>query len=473
MSMQTETFEQLGIKEFKPSPFQARTNFDDADLKELADSIKSNGIIEPIIGRRVNGHVEIVAGERRWRAAKAAGVAKVPVILRDLSDEQAAEQTLIENDQRKDLDDLDRAESYRRLRDLNPTKYTVEHLAERVGKKPATVYLYLKLLDLIPEAKEQLRAGKLDAGHGVLIARLGKEDQKQVLGFIKQQLGYGQQVSVQTLKNYIARQIKVDLFGPAFAEEHPKVAKKLEELKAKGVPVAELSRSYLSPKEEKEQSVIGTQNYREAGKKKCDHTRVGAFVLGGGDVQLTDVCTEKKCKTHWPELARQRALTTKAAKVKKESPATREKRLKAEAAETERRERAERLEPHVVRRVVLATKKLDRALIAWLIADTFSANAMAQHKDLAKEIGLKADIWNLTAKDVQGLKDPQIAQLAALARVSREIDDAAPSVAVPRVAKAYGIDLKKLDAELTAAATKQKAEAATKKAGTKARSKKR
>src|SRR5215831_6440046 len=127
-----ETLQDLDIEHIKPSPFQPRTNFDPKALDDLAASIKTNGIIQPIVVRRVQDHYELIAGERRWRAAQRAGLYKIPAIVREVPEEKLLEIALIENIQRQELNPIEEAKAYQRLTtDLHLTQ---EEVAQRVGK---------------------------------------------------------------------------------------------------------------------------------------------------------------------------------------------------------------------------------------------------------------------------------------------------------------------------------------------------
>jgi len=154
------------VGELAPNPYQPRRHFAETELKELADSVRVNGVLMPIlVRRRSDGEqgYEIVAGERRWRAAQLAQLHEVPVVVRDLSDGQALELALIENIQRQDLNALEEAEGYRRL--LDEFGHTQEALAEVVGKSRSHVANLLRLLGLPDEVKDMVRAGQLSAGH--------------------------------------------------------------------------------------------------------------------------------------------------------------------------------------------------------------------------------------------------------------------------------------------------------------------
>jgi ParB family chromosome partitioning protein len=147
----------------RPNPFQPRTTMDDAKIEELARSIRANGIIQPIVVRRVDGGYEIVAGERRWRASQRAGLLKVPVVVRDVPEERLLALALIENIQREDLNPIEEAHAYRRLAD--EYHLTQEQIAEAVGKDRSSVANYVRLLKLPQEVRANVGSGALSMGH--------------------------------------------------------------------------------------------------------------------------------------------------------------------------------------------------------------------------------------------------------------------------------------------------------------------
>ncbi len=151
------------ISQVEPNREQARKNFDEADLAELADSIRQYGIIQPLIVQNKGKYYEIVAGERRWRAAKLAGVKEVPVIIRDISEQQKMEMSLIENIQREDLNPIEEAKAYRQL--LEEFNLKQEDVAQRVSKSRAAVANSLRLLKLCDEVQQMVIDGKLTGGH--------------------------------------------------------------------------------------------------------------------------------------------------------------------------------------------------------------------------------------------------------------------------------------------------------------------
>jgi ParB family chromosome partitioning protein len=156
----------IAVEEIHPSPGQPRTRFDDARLDELAASIKTQGIIQPLIVRtrqEAGGGYELIAGERRWRAAQRAGLHEVPAVVRDVAPTQAFEMALVENLQREDLNPLEEAAGYQRL--VEEFGYTQEQLSERVGKDRSTVANALRLLRLPESVRGLLAEGRLSMGH--------------------------------------------------------------------------------------------------------------------------------------------------------------------------------------------------------------------------------------------------------------------------------------------------------------------
>jgi ParB family chromosome partitioning protein len=156
--------QQVDIDLIDPSPYQPRTRFREEALEELARSIKASGIIQPLVVRPVGSRFQLIAGERRWRAAQRAGLTKVSTIIRQVSDELALEMTLVENIQREDLNAIETARAFDRL--MEEFQLTQEAVAERTGKDRATVANAVRLLKLEPTIQEWIEEGKLSAGHG-------------------------------------------------------------------------------------------------------------------------------------------------------------------------------------------------------------------------------------------------------------------------------------------------------------------
>jgi len=164
----------IPAKDIRPNPTQPRKTFDSARLEELRDSIQRHGILQPICVRRAVQGYEIVAGERRWRAARLAGLQEVPaVILDDVEDTAMVELALVENVQREDLDPIEKAKAFREMTDV--IGWTQEQVAERVGMARATVANHIRLLELPREAQEAVINGLISMGHARALLGLGEE----------------------------------------------------------------------------------------------------------------------------------------------------------------------------------------------------------------------------------------------------------------------------------------------------------
>jgi ParB family chromosome partitioning protein len=157
------SFITCGIEELSPNRFQSRKDFNDREQKQLVTSIKKNGIIQPIVVRRTDSGYEIIAGERRWRAAQEAGLKEIPIIVREAPDSEAAELSLIENVQREGLNPLEEADAYQIL--INKFGLSQEELSARVGKDRSTIANTIRLLKLPPEIKTALINRSISSGH--------------------------------------------------------------------------------------------------------------------------------------------------------------------------------------------------------------------------------------------------------------------------------------------------------------------
>ncbi len=164
----------LPISEIKPNKGQPRKTFRPEELAELADSIKQNGILQPLLVRKKGSGYEIVAGERRYQAAKAAGLSEVPVVIREISDDEVFKLALIENLQRSDLSPLEEAQGYRQL--IKEKGLTQEELAKILSKSRSAITNTLRLLDLPEEIQGLVEGGKLTAGHARAILAVPSEE---------------------------------------------------------------------------------------------------------------------------------------------------------------------------------------------------------------------------------------------------------------------------------------------------------
>lgn len=167
---------QLPIEQLQRGKYQPRTQMDQPALEELAETIRAQGVIQPLLVRQIQGdRYEIIAGERRWRAAQLAGLATVPVVVREVSDRSAMAVALIENIQREDLNAIEEAAGLQRL--LDDFGLTHQEIAEAVGRSRAAVSNLLRLLALHPTVKKRLKAGEIEMGHARTLLRLPAEKQ--------------------------------------------------------------------------------------------------------------------------------------------------------------------------------------------------------------------------------------------------------------------------------------------------------
>ena len=155
---------EIDVDLIRPNPDQPRTRFTESALEDLAQSIRANGVVQPIVVRPKAGHFEIVAGERRWRAAQRAGLRKIPAAVREVSDDKLLELALIENIQREELNPIEEAKAYRKL--IDGIGLTQEGVAERVGRDRTLIATSLRLLKLSDDIQKLIEDGKLSAGHG-------------------------------------------------------------------------------------------------------------------------------------------------------------------------------------------------------------------------------------------------------------------------------------------------------------------
>jgi ParB family chromosome partitioning protein len=164
---------EAAVERLTPSPLQPRRAFDEAKISELASSIRNQGIIQPLVVRRKGDQYELIAGERRWRAAMRAGLQRVPVIVRDASDHEALQLALVENLQREDLNPIEEASGYRRLQE--EFRWSQEEVAEKVGKSRPAIANSMRLLALPHEVQQEIAAGNLPAGQARALLALQSE----------------------------------------------------------------------------------------------------------------------------------------------------------------------------------------------------------------------------------------------------------------------------------------------------------
>lgn len=170
----SEDTHEVPIGLIDPSVLQPRTVFDDAKLDDLAKSITANGVVQPVLLRRKGNRFELIAGERRWRAAERAGLTKIPAVVRDVSDDKVLEIALIENIQREDLNPIEEARAYKKL--IETLGLTQETVALRVGRDRSYVTNYLRLLRLPEDIQDLLQSGRISTGHARTLLGAGQPD---------------------------------------------------------------------------------------------------------------------------------------------------------------------------------------------------------------------------------------------------------------------------------------------------------
>lgn len=174
-----EEFQEIDLDLIEPNSEQPRTRFEEDALEDLTQSIRANGIVQPIVVRRKGGRYEIVAGERRWRASQKAGLQKIPAIIKNIADEKLLELALIENIQRQELNAIEEARAYKNL--IDKIGLTQEMIAERVGKNRTVVTTCLRLLKLPDDIQKLVELDKISAGHGrALLMAEDTESQRRI-----------------------------------------------------------------------------------------------------------------------------------------------------------------------------------------------------------------------------------------------------------------------------------------------------
>lgn len=189
---------EIPLARISPNPFQPRRHMDESSLEELAASIREHGVLQPVLVTETLDGYQLIAGERRVRASRLAGLERVPAVIRQLADQDQLEVALVENVQRSDLDPIDEASAYRQL--IDEFGLTQERVAERVGKARATVANTLRLLELHSDIQAAIADGRLSEGHGRALGGLALDGQAHVLGTV-----LGQGLSVRQTEELVRR----------------------------------------------------------------------------------------------------------------------------------------------------------------------------------------------------------------------------------------------------------------------------
>lgn len=369
-------FRTLPVTDITESKSNPRRAMDAHALAELTDSVRKLGVLQPILVRPLPGIVgevvryELVAGHRRFAAAKAAELAYIPATVRKLTDIEVLEIQLVENLQRADLHPLEEAEGYRRLTTI--AKMDVARIAERVGRSVAYVYDRLKLLALTKEARKLFLEDRFAAGHAILLARLKPEAQARALDpenealFTREHTLWNPEEeasennyasrsqreledpvkprSVRELQAWIDQHVRFDPAASDLPDLFPETKATLDRAKEEAEPILQITWEYHVRVEARDGNrVWGPRSWKKAADKPCDHAVTGVIVVGPGRGEAFKVCIAKeKCKVHWASEQREKA-----------------KRAKANAAGGSEKEKYERQEAK--RRAEEERKKAERA----------------------------------------------------------------------------------------------------------------
>jgi ParB family chromosome partitioning protein len=220
----SQEYVNVPLAQLVESSTNPRKTFDEEKLEELAESIRSKGVLSPLLARRINGHFEIVSGARRYRAAQRAGLSEVPARIADLSDEGALETQIVENVLRADVHPFEEAQGFRALLDREGAGYTIESISAKTGKNPAYIAKRIRLLDLIPSVAEAFTAGYIAVEHALLIAKLEVDAQEKAFahcfdGYYAANDSERSLVPASRLQAWIAQNIYLGLKSVPFSKD--------------------------------------------------------------------------------------------------------------------------------------------------------------------------------------------------------------------------------------------------------------
>lgn len=442
----------IPLTQLKPSPLNPRKHFDQAALEDLARTMGNGvGVIEPLVARLVNGALfEIVAGERRWRAAKIAQLEAVPVVVKELTDIQVLELMVIENDAREDLNPLEEADGFKRLIKFG---FDIDKLAARIGHTRKYVYDRMKLLELIPAAQELLIEGRITAAHGIHLARLTPAQQKETIDPGNEGLFDWEDVeglfkpgeeptstkadpyarhrtrSVRELEAWINSTFRLDLKGPQLQEYFPETAEAIETAEK----VVHLTfDSYLyhqSDKKDGEHIHLATEWKRAdgtKGAKACDQAVTGVIVVGAGRGEAFKVCVAKGCKIHFPAPKPVASSTSNARAAKPSANKWHEQQMRRQRKESDERKRFSAAMPAISQAIAERIPELKLQTLVDLVAGRFTTAG------LKKAQGSLPKVSNA---------ESALRVLALAAIHTRLANDWVAPQEVPKVAKAIGLNL--------------------------------
>lgn len=454
LAPQNQVYRELALDLLHPSPSNPRRHATPEADAELAASISAVGIIEPLLARPRAGHAtfEVVAGHRRLAAAKVAGLAAVPVVVRTLSDVEALEIAVIENDQRKDVHPLDEAEAFAHLQQL--AGYTDKGIAAKIGRPVRYVADRLRLLQLEAKAKAAFEADQISLGHAQLLAKLTPALQKDGLReCFEREFSFDGEGHVEVLQpvhalqGWINDHVRLDLDAPGAQEDFPELVEEVTRAKAEGATVLMLSDEWYRPGTPSPTDPLLRNQWVES---KAKNAVLGVIVEGrrrGKTLKVT-LKTEPKRQT----------MAAAPAKKKKPTAAEQEAARKAREAEEKRRaeekaraDREEQLHAAVVRALIdeataaAFTEPAVLRVIASAIADC-DCFGYQTIEVAAKALGVSREVFALHG-DRARLKLPA-EKLRAIIAIQVVGYEWAVAGGLDAACKAFGIDAKALDKAL-------------------------
>lgn len=368
-----QTLQAVAVADIQLSKTNPREGIHPERLKELTASVRQLGVLEPVILRpleKKNGKAyELVCGQRRLQAARAAELAEIPAIVRPLNDQEALELQLVENLQREDLHPLDEAAGYRQL--MARAKYDVARIAERIGRSVKYVYDRVKLLQLAPEAKKLFLEDRISAGIAILLARLKPADQKRALEdgiFEHEDLLWSPQAggldsrenrsaekarSVREVQGWIDQHVKFDVEAPDLPDLFPETATAVasaEEQKRKVIPIT--YEAFVQSDARDKNRIFGPRSWKRAdGKegrddfgrkvksKTCERSGLGVIMTGPGRGEALEVCVSRSCEIHFPQSAKKKRAAASAGGEGAKKVDTAEQRWQQQQAQRQEAER--------------------------------------------------------------------------------------------------------------------------------------
>jgi len=503
------------IEESKTNP---RREFDETKLSELSSNIRQHGVLQPVLVRPLPGGepgcYELVAGARRFRASRLAGRESIPATIRELTDAECLELQLIENLQRADVHELDEARGYAALMQIEPEVYTVETLAEKIGRSEKYVYSRLRLMHLVEEIQQAFYSGKLSVAHAFEIARLEPEDQRRafaecfpnhrtVAAAIKDK--GSEATSVRQLRDWIAREIHLDLATAPFDRNDeqlvpsagscakcpkrtgnnpllfPEVRRKsicsdpacyrrkvealiqirIRPLETAGEKPLRVSHTPPWQVRNRDSEVLYNGQFRTVGKAaECPHTKSAVVVDGEGAGRVLHVCREEKCPIH--------------STVTRYHLSPKERAVRAKEALAERVEKQSRFETlNAVRRKLPSA--LSRPDLEMAVLDYFERLGHDNHRRLCRAYGwgekknkrpsnAAVDYKSIGAKAIREMSTPDVQRFLIVCALASDLycpgynpgQALAKDSNLARTAVRYKVDVSKLAARVRSELSEKK-----------------